>query len=309
MLPGLPNGGFKVGLVARQNCRHLFNILGSLGFQDLESVVDGYKTNQALFLIHNGERDDTVVRDHVGDLFSVVVCGGIQNVLVHNVANEILRIGKQELLEHNNAFEHALLVGDVGNVDRLFVKTNAANARDRFFTSHILAQVDKLAGHYATRTFLGVGKEAVDLLTRLRSGVFHNAFNHVCGHFLKHINGVVGVKLFKHFTNLAVGHVHNDQLLQIGVQLGKYLCSNIFFEKTEHAGYLILGEEGDQVSGVNGVAFVNFLYKFSISLLQEQFLQGFKFQNIGFGHCLHLLLGERRKQGSYVLPERALSVF
>ena len=43
---------------------------GSEESEDKSEVIDGYKTDQAFFLIYDRERDDTVVRDHIGNLFT-----------------------------------------------------------------------------------------------------------------------------------------------------------------------------------------------------------------------------------------------
>ena len=225
--------------------------------------------------------------------------GGIKNVLVHNVANQLARLSKKQLFEGNNALKHTLLVGNVSYVDGFFVKTDTANTGNGFFTGHVFAKINKFAGHNASRAFFGVSQEAVDLLACFGSRIFHDALNNACGHFFQHINGVIGVKLFQHFTNFAVGHVYDDQLLQIGVQFCKHLGGYVLFKKAENARDLIFGELREQISGVYGVAFVYFLYEFSIFFLQEQFLQRFKIQNIGLGHKnTSFFKGERDKRGS-----------
>ena len=58
---GVKGTGAEVGLVRRQHSRHLFHILRGLFLQNVDGVIDGDDTHQAIFCVHHGEGQKVIL--------------------------------------------------------------------------------------------------------------------------------------------------------------------------------------------------------------------------------------------------------
>ena len=66
--------------------------------------------------------------------------------------------------------------------------------------------------------------------------MLQNPFDHVGGHFLHDVNGIVQIQLVQHFLQLRVGKAADQQLLLIAFQLHEHLCCLLLGQQTEQQG-------------------------------------------------------------------------
>ena len=142
----------------------------------------------------------------------------------------------------------AALVNDIAEVDGLLVGAGAADALEGVLHRHVLLQVHKLGGHDAAGGVVGIFQNLVDALAHLRVRVLQNALDHVGGHFLHDVYGIVQIQLVQHFLQLGVGEALDQKLLFIGVQLHEYLRRQLLGQQAEHQRHPLVqltAQDGD----------------------------------------------------------------
>ena len=66
--------------------------------------------------------------------------------------------------------------------------------------------------------------------------MLQNPLDHVGGHFLHDVNGIVQIQLVQHFLQLRVGKAADQQLLLVTFQLYEHLCRLLLRQQTEQQG-------------------------------------------------------------------------
>ena len=118
-------------------------------------------------------------------------------------------------------------------------------------------EVDVLGGHDGAGGVLGVVEELIDLSAGGGVRVAQDTADHVGGHVLNEVHGVVQVQLVQHLSQLLITQGVDESLLVVGVlQLG------------EHLGGYLLGQQAKDQDG----------------LLRTQFVQKF-----GDVHLIHIV--------------------
>ena len=177
----------------------------------------------------------------------------------------------------------APLVDDVADVDGLLVGAGAADALEGGLHRHVLFQVHKLRSHDAAGGVVGVLEDLVDALAHLRVGVLEDALDHVGGHLLHNVNGIVQIQLVQHFLQLRVGKALDQQLLLVGVQLHEYLRCLLLGQQAEDQRHLFVqltAQRGNirRLHGKKEVAQVRVSFSGDILLNLFQQLFPFSFQ-------------------------------
>ena len=149
VFPDVHDARAGVGLIGRRDTGHLFDVFRGLLLHDVDDIVDRDDTDEAAFLIHDRDRDQVVVRDHVRDLFLVVGRRGIDDIRVHDVFEDHIVIRQQQILDRDDALELALGRRDIADVDRLLILADLADAGKCLTHTHVFFQIHELGRHDA----------------------------------------------------------------------------------------------------------------------------------------------------------------
>ena len=128
------------------------------------------------------------------------------------------------------------VINDVADVDGLLVRSGPADALQGVLHRHGLLQIHKLRGHNGAGGILRIFQNFVDAFAHIRVGVLQNPLDHVGGHFLHDVNGIVQIQLVQHFLQLRVGKAADQQLLLVAFQLYEHLCRLLLRQQTEQQG-------------------------------------------------------------------------
>ena len=150
---------------------------------------------------------------------------------LHDVLYFGLVGGQQQGLHRDHAQQHPVL-GDIAGVHRLLVQTDLSDAGEGLLYGGVGVEVDKLRGHDRAGGVLRVFQQLVDLAAGGRVGVAQDTGDHVGGHVLDDVHGIVQVELVQNFPQLLVAQGVDDLLLILAVlQIG------------EHVGGHVLGQQ------------------------------------------------------------------
>ena len=204
VFPHLKRAGSGIRLVGRRHTGHDFKVFRRLFFHDVDDVVNGDDADESALEIDHRYRHKVVV----GYLFrnALLIFGGRgkDDVCVHQVLDDRVILGKQQILHGHDAFKLPVGRGDEADVYRLLVLADTADARDGLAHAHIFFQVNEFRGHYAARGILRIMQILIYELSRLRRRGAHDALYDVCGKLLHHVDGVVNVQLFQYSGELRV---------------------------------------------------------------------------------------------------------
>ena len=249
---GLPRGehaGTQIGLVGGQHSRHLFEVLGGGFLDDVHSVVDGDDTHQPLFQIHDGHGQEVVFTQRLSHVLLVIGGLGPHHVGVHDILDQVLLVGQQQVADRQHAQQLAPGVGDVQDVDGLQLTADAADTLKGVRHRHVLFQGQKLHVHDGACAVLGVFQNFVDGLAHLRRGLVQNTDHHAGGHLLHDVHRVVQIQLVQHFLQLRVGKAVDEHLLAFALQLHEHLCRRLLgqqpVQQRHDLGAGLLQDQGD----------------------------------------------------------------
>ena len=253
VFPDIHDARAGVGLIGRRDTGHLFDVFRRLLLHDVDDIVDRDDTDETAFLIHDRDRDQVVVGDHLRDLFLVVGRGGIDDVRVHDVFQDHVIVRQQQILDGDNAFELALGGRDIADVDCLLILANLADAGERLAHAHVFFQVHKLGRHDAAGRILGIFQVLVDEVARGRRRRAHDTLDHIGRQLLHHVDGVVNIQLFDDAGKLRIGDGVDDRLLLLDLEVGEHGRRDLLGQDTEHHGHplrVILPQLAEELGNV-----------------------------------------------------------
>ena len=101
-------------------------------------------------------------------------------------------------------------------------------------------EVDVLGGHDGAGGILGIVKQLVNLGAGGGVGVAQDTADHVGGHVLDEVHGIVQVQLVQHLPQLLIAQGVDEPLLIVGVfQLGEHLGGDLLGQQTEDQNGLL----------------------------------------------------------------------
>ena len=162
-LVGLEDADLKVGLVGRDDGGHLLDILGGLLLHDVDDVVDGDDADHTILVVHDGHGGEIVFLEHLGRFFLVGQRVDADDVVVHDLADDLVIIFEKQVAKGHGAAEHALIVDDIADVDGLRVEADAADTLDRVLDGHGLAEIHVLDRHDRAGGVLRIAEQVVDV--------------------------------------------------------------------------------------------------------------------------------------------------
>ena len=169
--PGLEDAGLEVGFICREDSCHLFDILCCLVFHDIDDIVDRDDTDETVFLVGDGQRDEVVSVEEFSDLFLVIRRRTFDDIIIHDVRDTCLIGMHQEILDRYDAFQMAFVVRDEKNVDRLGILPVCADIIECVEYAHFLFQGQVLRRHNRAGGIFRVFEELIDELSGLRRRV------------------------------------------------------------------------------------------------------------------------------------------
>ena len=113
-------------------------------------------------MIDDGDGEEVVASEEVGDQLLVVGGGHRDEVPVHHRLQDALVVGEEEGSHRDDPLKLAVLGGDVTGVDRLLVLADTPDVVDGLLDRHLLLELDELGGHDRPGAELGVEEELVD---------------------------------------------------------------------------------------------------------------------------------------------------
>ena len=113
---------------------------------------------------------------------------------LHHVLDGGFVVFCQEQVLYSHKAQQGPVVCDVAGVDGLFVDASAADAEDALLHGHRGPQSDIFCGHDGTSGVLGVAQKLVDGLPGFGISLGQDAADHIGGHLLHQIHGVVQVR-------------------------------------------------------------------------------------------------------------------
>ena len=172
------------------------------------------------------------------------------DVLLHNFRDGGLVVqAEQQVLDRDHAEEPAVL-GDVAGVDGLLIDAGAADTEDGLADGHIGPEGDVLGGHPGAGAVLGVAEDFVDFLAHIGGSLGENPLDHVGGHFLDDIDGVIDEELVQDLPELGIGEAADQELLLLGVHLDEGFGRQLLGEEPEDQRqpfFIQLIEQGGQI--------------------------------------------------------------
>ena len=82
--------------------------------------------------------------------------GNVNNVRFHDIANQLVFGGKQQVFHGHNAFQLAAAVRDIAGVHRLFFHADGTDAVKRLLHRHAALQIDVFHRHDGACAVFGV---------------------------------------------------------------------------------------------------------------------------------------------------------
>ena len=122
----LPNGCPKVRVLTWRNTGHHAHIFSRLFLQDCHGIVYRYNTDHTHLIIHNRNCDQTVFIDQTCHLFLIIMCIDIEHVRLHNLFNQTILTGCQQIFHIDNTNQFSLF-RHIACVDCLTVDSNLTN--------------------------------------------------------------------------------------------------------------------------------------------------------------------------------------
>ena len=230
----LKDAGLQVGLLGRRHSSHLFEVLRSLFFHDVDRVVDGDDTDQTVFFVHHGKGGQVVLVEELDDILPVIRGLGFDDVGVHDVLDEGLIGIHEQILDGDDALQGPLVVHDVAGVDRFLVHAVLPDVSKRVLHGHGLPEADILGGHDGAGRILRILQEFIDLGTGLRCRVLQDTLHDVRRQLLDHIDGIIDRKIFDDVRQLFIGDAADDMLLLVQFQAGEDVRRKLLREHSEH---------------------------------------------------------------------------
>ena len=274
--PGLKHAGFQIGLVAGQDGGHLLDVLGGLLLQNVHGVVHGDDAHQPVLRVHNGQGQKVVLVQDLGHVLLVVQGVGGNHMGVHDVPDDVVLLRQQDGPDGEIPQQVAALINDVADVDGLLVRASAADALQGVLHCHGGLQVHVLRGHDAAGAVVGIFQDLVDALAHLRVRVAEDPLDHVGGHLLHDVHGVVQIQLVQHFLQLGVGEALDQHLLLVAVQFHEYLRRLLLGQQAEHQGQGLLVQLPAEVGDVLGLQGKKEVAQLRVAFSGDQILDFFQ---------------------------------
>lgn len=244
LLHHAPEAGLEVGGVERGHAADLLNVLAGFFGDDVDDVIDGDDAFHAAFGVDDGDGEEVMGGEEFGDGFLVHLFGGLDDLGAHEVADEAVPIGCEEVAEGGDAEEALVFVEDVAVVDGFEVGGLAAEVTDGFVGSHFGTEAGEAGGHEAAGGVLFIGEEGGDFA----SGGFVEEAEEVGPAFfggeLDEVGGVVGGELADPEAVDAVGEVLEEVGLLAAVEFEEELFGAFGGEGLEGVEALFRGEAG-----------------------------------------------------------------
>ncbi len=215
------------------------------------STVDD--THQTILHVHDGQGQEVVFVQGLGHILLVVHGAGPDHVGVHDVLNDVVLVGQQQVTDRQHTQQTAGGVGDVQDVDGLQLAADAADALEGILHRHILLQGQELHVHDGAGGILGIFQDLVDRFAHLRRGLIQNADDHAGRHLLHDVHGVVQVQLVQHFLQLGVGKAVDEHLLTLRLQLHEHLRRRLLRQQTVQQGHQLRAGFLQQQGNVGGL--------------------------------------------------------
>ena len=175
--------------------------------------------------------------------------GDRDDVGLHDVFYLGLVGGEQQGLYRDHAQQHPVL-GDIAGVHRLLVQTDFSDAGEGLLHGGVGVEIDKLRGHDGTGGVLRVFQQLVDLAAGGGVGVAQDTGDHVGGHVLDDVHGVVQIELVQDLPQLLIAQGVDDLLLVLAVlQIGEHVGGHVLGQQPEDhhllVGLQLVQEFGD----------------------------------------------------------------
>ena len=277
LLVGLHDAGLEIGLVGRQDRGHLFDILCSLFFQDIDNVIDGDDTDHTVLLVDNGHGREVVFLESPCGFLLVGQGIDTDDIVVHDLSDDVIGIEDDQIPQSDRSYKDPLFIQDITGVNSLGIQPDFTDPLNGVSDRHVLPQIHILDGHDTAGRILRILEQEIDIGPGIGTGVGQDLFDDVGRHFLQHVfqqvSRVIRHQVIDDGRRFLVGQGLNDILLVIGFQIGEDICRHILGEETEHLeGILILHliHDGRYVRGLH---FRRRLAEFGIFFLLQHFQQ------------------------------------
>ena len=144
---GCAHTGVEVLLLIQPH--HAEHVLCGFLLGHVQEVVGGGGAHQAAFRNHHGNRAQVVVLEGSQDFFLVGLGGGGNDVGVHQVAEQLLGLGDNEVTQTDHALQGVVRIDDVEVVDVAGAGLHAAEVGDRVVRRHRGRKGHKVRRHDA----------------------------------------------------------------------------------------------------------------------------------------------------------------
>jgi hypothetical protein len=198
------------GLIGLGHTRHAEHVLLRLLPDDVDHVVDRHHAEDAVLLIHDGDRHQVIPGDEAGDLLLVHVGTDGDRVLRHDLRERRVRRAHDEPPQRRDARQAPLPVHHVDVVDvgeilvHLLQLANGAAAgggvghreeRARHDAAGRVRRVREQLLHVAAVLLVELGEHTLPLLVR---------------HGADHVDGVIGIHPLEQVGHHLLGHLVRD---------------------------------------------------------------------------------------------------
>ena len=209
----------EVRLVGRDDSSHLFDILRRLFFEDIDDVIDGDDSDETVLVVDNRHGGEVVLLEHIRRLFLVGKGIDADDVVVHDLADDVCLLLEEKIADRDGADQQALLVKDIADIDGLGVESETLDPLDRILDGHGLDEVDVLDRHDASRGILRIAEEVVDVRAGIRAGVCQNFLYDVGRHLLEKVGRVVSHHVIDDVRSFLIGKGLDDVLLAFNFKI------------------------------------------------------------------------------------------
>ena len=214
----LHDGGGEVRPAQRLGAADARDVLGLLFLEDLHRVVDGHNTDEAGLRVDDGQRQEIRLADEARSLLLVGVDAGGEDVRVHEIADERVGIGKDQVAQAEHAEQAPAIVGHRQRVDRLGRATDAPQPLERLRGGHPGAEARHLRRHEPSGRVLRVAEERRGEPPLVRREPREQPVRDLGGHLLGEPGTVVRIHLLEELSDVRLAHALEELLLERGVE-------------------------------------------------------------------------------------------
>ena len=171
----------------------------------------------------------------------------------HQVLAPGFGIRQNQRTHGDHALDFMGAARNVAGVDGLLIHTDAADMLDGLPGGPGPLQLHKLRGHDRAGRILRILENLVDHFPGIRIGLGENPRNHVGGHFLHQLHGVVHIQLLHHGFQLRIRKTADEDFLLLRLHLHKGLRRQFLGQQTEYQRQRLLGQRPEGAGDIRRV--------------------------------------------------------